>query len=60
MNDNKPKSVYVNKRDGEAYELVTVTALDADNVPMVLYRLKNESHAWEGDQKAFENEFEKV
>ena len=27
---------------------------------MVLYRLTNEIHSWEGDQKAFENEFEKV
>ena len=58
--NNKRKQYFINKRDHETYELVTDTALDSDNVPMVLYRLKNEVHFWEGDQKAFENEFEKV
>ena len=42
------------------YELVTATALDSDNVPMVLYLLTNEIHSWEGDQKAFETEFEQL
>ena len=33
MSDNKRKSVYVNKRDGETYELTIETGLDSDNVP---------------------------
>lgn len=56
----KRKKLYVNKRDNETYELSITTKLDSDGLPVALYQLRNEIHSWEGDQKAFENEFQRL
>jgi hypothetical protein len=54
------KGKYVQKSTAEVFTLTMGTRLNADGEQEPVYRLSNDQHVWEGDEKQFREQFERL
>jgi hypothetical protein len=51
---------WVERKTAEVFELSMSTRLNADNVSEPVYQLRNKQHYWEGTEKQFREQFERL
>jgi hypothetical protein len=60
MATDLPKGRWVQKATAEEFTLTMGTKLNADNEQEPVYRLSNDQHVWEGNEKQFREQFERL